>query len=314
MSIFKKRDPSQLQQQLEQFTKKGGFESDATEWKLAQDKQGNGAAVIRFLPAASDDATTFVKVVNHGFQRNGKWYIENCSSTHGDYDSCPACQWLKEQNWDYNSEADKQAMYASGVTRKVQFWANILVVKDPANPENEGKIFKFRFGKKVMDKIQAEVNVNADLGEVPCDVTCPIEGKNFAYKVTKVGGNNNYDTSAFMKQSSIPNIEDESVQKKLESEMHDIMSLIAADKFKSFEELTTNFNRVMSTRGSSGSASKSAASDFDKQMADFDNSSAGVSGDKPKAKEPEKSQPSEQELLSTGNALDAELDALLNDI
>lgn len=304
MSIFKKRDPSQLQQQLAQFSNKGGFESDTTEWKLVQDKQGNGAAVIRFLPAAADDATTFVKVVNHGFNRSGKWYIENCSSTHGDYDNCPACAWIKEQNWDYNNEADKKAMYASGVTRKTQFWANILVIKDPANPENEGKIFKFRFGKKIMDKIQAEVEVNTDLGEEPCDVTCPFEGKNFTIKIKKVGGNNNYDDSVFGKVSQIANIESEEYQAKLTTEMHDIMSLIAKDKFKPLAELTTNFNRVMGAR--SDTTNRSAAGDFDKQMAEFDN--------QPQEKEKQESQPNESELLSSASAMDDDLDALLNEI
>lgn len=303
MSIFKRKDPSQLQQQLATFSAKGkGFESDGTEWKLAQDKSGNGAAVIRFLPAASDEATTFVKLVNHGFAMNGKWYIENCTSTHGDYDSCPACQWLKDQNWDYKNEADKKAMYASGVTRKTSFWANILVIKDPANPENEGKVFKMRFGKKIMDKVQAEVDVNPDLGEIPCDVTCPFDGKNFVMKVKKVSGNNNFDDSSFQKQSEIENINDEAYQAKLMSEMHDIMSLVAKDKFKSKEELTVNFNKVVVSRGG-----QRAQDSFDDEMNNFDASS------KTGTKSVESDVVGSAMTTSSGSA-DADLDALLDEI
>lgn len=302
MSIFKRKDPSQLQQQLAAFSAKKGFESDATEWKLTQDKQGNGAAVIRFLPAKGDNATTFVKLVNHGFQRNGKWYIENCSSTHGDYDNCPACQWIKEQNWDYNNEADKKAMYASGVTRKTAFWANILVIKDPANPDNEGKVFKFRFGKKVMQKIQAEVDVNTDLGEEPCDVTCPFEGKNFSFKVTKVGGNNNYDSSTFGKQCPIANIEDEAYQAQLFEQMHDIMSLVSKDKFKSMEDLTTVFNRVM---GAEKRSNARAADDFEKQMEQFENTPASKS---------EKDDDDVPFNAGSAGTVDTDLDDLLNEI
>ena len=304
--MFKRKDPSQLQKQLKSFEAKKTFESDGTEWKITQDKKtGEGSAVIRFLPEASETANTFVKLVNHGFQKNGKWYIENCSSTHGDWDSCPACAWIKEQNWDYNNEADKKAMYGSGVTRKTSFWANILVVKDPGNKENEGKIFKFRFGKKIMDKVQAEVDVDVELGETPCDVTCPFEGKNFLMKLKKVGGNNNYDDSKFQGVSAIDNIDDEAVQKEIFEGMHDIMSIVAKDKFKSMEDLSTAFNRVMGTRNST---SNNAASDFDKEMESF-------SGEKEAKKEAVKDKVVESAAPeATSGALDDDLDALLDEI
>lgn len=300
MSIFKRKDPSDLQSQLAKFDKKGSFESDKNEWNITRDKEGAGSAVIRFLPAVKDDATTFVKIVTHGFQKNGKWYIENCSSTHGDYDSCPACQWVKEQNWDYNNEADRNAMYSSGTTRKIGYWANVLVVKDPACPENEGQVFKYRFGKKILDKIQAEINVDPEMGEEPCDVTCPWTGKNFFLKVEKVGGHPNYDKSKFQTVSAIPNIDDESFQQELFGKMHDIMAIVAPDKFKSKEELTTSFNRVM---GAAGRVTKNAVSDFDKELEEFDNKPARVAKAAPAV-----------ETVSGGDSLDDDLDALISEI
>lgn len=312
MSIFKRRDPSELQNQMKQFDKKGGFESDATEWKPTLDKQGSGSAVIRFLPAIKDDATTFVKVVTHGFQRNNKWYIENCPSTHGDYDGCPVCRWIKDQNWDYNVEADRNAMYASGTTRKVGFWANILIIKDPANPDNEGKVFKWRFGKKVLDKINAQINVDESLGEQPCDVTCPWTGKNFTLKIEKVGGHSNYDKSSFGDSKPIPNIDNEEYQQKLFAGMQDIMAIAGKDKFKSDEELTTAFNRVMGN--AARAASSSAASDFENQMSNF-NQESKPSASKAAPAPSEKSEDNTPPFsVQSNSGIDDDLDALIDEL
>jgi hypothetical protein len=309
MSIFKRRDPSELQNQMKQFDKKG-FESDLTEWKPTLDKTGAGSAVIRFLPSIKDDATTFVKVVTHGFQRSGKWYIENCPSTHGDYDSCPVCRWIKDQNWDYNVEADRNAMYASGTTRKVGFWANILVVKDPANPDNEGKVFKWRFGKKVLDKINAQITVDESLGETPCDVTCPWTGKNFTLKIEKVGGHSNYDKSSFGDVKAIPNIDDEAFQQKLFSGMQDIMSIAAKDKFKSDEELTTIFNRVMGSNARA--ASSGAVGDFENQMNNFSAEGSKAAPAPADREQPAKSNEPADASIGVGD--DDDLDALINEL
>lgn len=309
MSIFKKKDPSQLAKQLEEFQKKGGFESDASEWKLSQDKQGNGGAVVRFLPAKTETSTSFVKLVNHGFQRNGKWFIENCPSTLGNhgYDLCPVCDHIKAQNWDYNVEADKKAMYASGLTRKTAFWANILVVKDPANPDNEGKVFKWRFGKKIMDKIMSLASGDEELGQESVDVTCPIDGANFAVKIKKVGGNNNYDDSTFLKQSAIPNIEDEKYQVQLAEGMHDLQTLIAADQFKSKDDLTKRFNMVMGTR----QAASKAADDFEDELNQYESEKQSGKSDSDSDDLPAKSSSSS---ISRSSDIDDELEALLDDL
>lgn len=308
MSIFKKKDPSQLAKQLEEFQKKGGFETDASEWKLSQDKQGNGGAVIRFLPAKTETATSFVKLVNHGFQRNGKWFIENCPSTLGNhgYDLCPVCEHIKAQNWDYNVEADKKAMYASGLTRKTAFWANILVVKDPANPENEGNVFKWRFGKKIMDKIMAMAAGDEELGQESVDVTCPFDGANFAVKIKKVGGNNNYDDSTFLKQSAIPNIEDEKYQVELAEAMHDLQALIAPDQFKEKAELLKRFNMVMGTR----QAASKAADDFEDELNSYEAEKQKASSSSSVDDDETKSTPKS----SSSSDIDDELEALLDDL
>ncbi|ARW57942.1 single-stranded DNA binding protein [Serratia phage CBH8] len=272
--MFKRKDPAALQAQLASLKGGSGFSSDdKNEWKL-KDDNGNGMAVIRFLPGKGDEGLPFVKLVNHGFKKNGKWYIENCSSTHGDFDNCPVCQHLSK-NDSYNTNKPEYQL----LKRKTSYWANILVIQDKANPETEGKVFKFRFGQKVYDKITAMVEVDTSIGEVPVDVTCPFDGANFVLKTKKVGDFKNYDDSKFLGQSEIPNITDETFQKFLEENMSDLSELTAKDKFKALDVLRKKFEQVMGVAAMGGAASKAAAQadaigdsldSFDKDMAAFD--------------------------------------------
>ncbi|QYN80687.1 single stranded DNA-binding protein [Kosakonia phage Kc304] len=272
--MFKRKDPAALQAQLASLKGGSDFSSDdKNEWKL-KDDNGNGMAVIRFLPGKGDEGLPFVKLVNHGFKKNGKWYIENCSSTHGDFDNCPVCQHLSK-NDSYNTNKPEYQL----LKRKTSYWANILVIQDKANPETEGKVFKFRFGQKVYDKITAMVEVDTSIGEVPVDVTCPFDGANFVLKTKKVGDFKNYDDSKFLGQSEIPNITDETFQKFLEENMSDLSELTAKDKFKALDVLQKKFEQVMGVAAMGGAASKAAAQadaigdsldSFDKDMAAFD--------------------------------------------
>jgi hypothetical protein len=304
--MFKRKNPAQLQAQLAQLTGSKGFQDgDKGEWKLKLDNAGNGQAVIRFLPSKNEEAAPFAILINHGFRKNNQWYIENCTSTHGDYDSCPVCQYLSK-NDSYNTNNEEYKL----LKRKTSYWANILVVKDPASPENEGKVFKYRFGKKIWDKINAMIAVDTEMGETPVDVTCPFEGANFVLKVKKVSGFSNYDESKFLGQSEIPNIEDESYQKFLEENSVDLTELTAKDKFKSFEDNLKKFEKVMGTAAMGGAAAAAAQSadkigadldSFDADMADF-NSSKPSSSD------------IDLDSLSSGSSDDEDLNDLLNDL
>lgn len=255
--MFTRKDPAQLQEQLNamrqtNFTSGG----EQNEWKLKQDPQGNGTAVIRFLPGKGETGLPFVKRVTHFFKGVGKkYYSENCTSTHGDYDSCPVCKFISENDL-FNTD---KATYQK-VKRSTSFWANILVIKDPANPENEGKVFKYRFGQKIMDKINAMVEVDTSIGEVPVDVTCVFSGANFVLKVKKVGGHPNYDESKFQGQTQIPNIEDTNFQKSLIDGMSDLADMVSPDKFNSFAKNEEEFKKVFGT-GAIGGGSASAQAD-----------------------------------------------------
>lgn len=282
--MFKRKDPAALQSQLAALKGGAGFSSeDKNEWKLKTDAAGNGSAVIRFLPSKNEEnPSPFVKLVNHGFKKGGKWYIENCTSTHGDYENCPVCQHLSKNDSFNTNEAEYKLL-----KRKTSYWANVLVLKDPSSPENEGKVMKFRFGQKIMDKINAEVEVDTSIGEVPVDVTCVYEGKNFTMKVKKVAGFQNYDECKFGAQSEVAKIDDPATQKFLEENMADLTKIIAKDQFKTLETNQAKFNQVMGTAALGGAASRAAAvadsvgdslDSFDKDMQDFD---AGTSTQTP---------------------------------
>lgn len=270
--MFKRSNPSQLQAQLAALKgNAGGFGGDKNEWKLKTDAAGNGQAVIRFLPGKGDEGLPFVKLINHGFKKNNKWYIENCSSTNGDFDNCPVCQHLS-RNDSYNTNAEEYKL----LKRKTSYWANILVIKDPATPENEGKVMKIRIGAKVMEKITAMINVDPEMGETPVDVTCVFEGANFVYKTKKVGGFTNYDDCKFLAQSEIAKINDPEFQKFLNDGMEDLSKIVAPSEFKPLEELEKKFKQVMGTSIAAGVAASAASSlsselnDFDEQLTSFD--------------------------------------------
>lgn len=308
--MFKRKNPSALKEQLASLAGNKGFSSeDKNEWKLKLDSAGTGQAVIRFLPGKGDEGLPFAVLINHGFKKNNKWYIENCTSTHGDYDSCPVCQHLSKNDSYNTNEAEYKLL-----KRKTSYYANILIIKDPATPDNEGKVFKYRFGKKIWDKINSEINVDTEMGETPVDVTCPFDGKNFVLKVKQVSGFSNYDESKFLGQSEIANIEDEAYQAQLNEQMIDLGTLTAKDQFKSFETNQAKFLQIMGTAAMGNAASRAGAqadkigedlNSFDDDLSQFEASNAGKS-----------SKPTDDDIMSgsAGSTGDDDIDSLLADL
>jgi hypothetical protein len=119
-------------------------------WQPTVDKAGNGYAVIRFLPPPKGEELPWVRVWNHGFQGpTGKWYIENSLTTLGKPD--PVSE-LNNELWNSGSEANKEI--ARKQKRRLAYICNVLIVSDPANPQNEGTVKLYKFGKKIFDKIK----------------------------------------------------------------------------------------------------------------------------------------------------------------
>ena len=208
-------------------------------WKPEVDKSGNGYAVIRFLPAVEGEDMPWAKVWNHAFQGpTGQWYIENSLTTLGKND--PVSE-MNSAYWNTGIESDKEI--ARKQKRKLQYFSNIYVVSDSKHPENEGKVFLFRYGKKIFDKIMAAMQPEFEDEKAinPFDFW---EGANFKLKIRKVAGYWNYDSSDFDTPSAIFD-NDEKIE-EVWKKQYPLSEFSAASNFKSYEELKTRLDAVLS--------------------------------------------------------------------
>ena len=207
-------------------------------WKPELDKSGNGYAVIRFLPAVEGEDMPWAKVWNHAFQGpTGQWYIENSLTTIGQKDP------VSEHNtklWNTGLESDKEI--ARKQKRKLQYFSNIYVVSDSKHPENEGKVFLYRYGKKIFDKLMAAMQPEFE-DETPINPFDFWEGANFKLKIRKVDGFWNYDKSEFETPSALG---DDSVIESVWKKQYSLKEFTAPTNFKSYEELKTRLDAVLS--------------------------------------------------------------------
>lgn len=213
-------------------------------WKLDPDKAGNASATIRFLPKTEGDDLPWVSVFSHGFQGpTGKWYIENSLTTIGEND--PVGE-LNSKLWnsttDDNSPARKQARAQK---RKLSYVANILVVNDPKHPENNGKVFLFKFGKKIFDKIMDKARPTFE-DEEPVNVFDLWEGADFKLRQKKVEGYPNYDQSAFENKSAIYGGDEDKILKVVNSQ-YKLSEFLDRKNFKSYEELSRKLAMVLNS-------------------------------------------------------------------
>jgi hypothetical protein len=211
--------------------------ADERFWSPTVDKAGNGYAVIRFLPAPPNEDVPFVRVFDHGFQGPGGWYIEKSLTTIGKPD--PVSEY-NSKLWNSGIEANKEI--ARKQKRRLHFISNIYVVHDSANPENEGKVFLFKYGKKIFDKLNEAMNPQfADEEAVnPFDLWA---GANFKLKIRNVEGYRNYDKSEFDRVK--PLLEDDSELENVWKQEHSLQEFIDPKNFKSYEELKERLNRAL---------------------------------------------------------------------
>ena len=215
-------------------------------WKIEMDKTGNGYAVIRFLPASNGEDMPWQRVWSHAFQDKGGWYIENSLTTLGQKDP------VSEENsrlWNTGVESDKEI--ARKRKRKLQYYSNILVVSDPKHPENEGQIKLFKFGKKIFDKI-TEAMQPAFEDEKPINPFDFWKGANFKLKIRKVDGYWNYDKSEFDSSSTVKE-NDEAIE-ELWNKQYPLKPFLAAENFKSYDELKAKLDKVLSGVRNTGTA------------------------------------------------------------
>ena len=227
-----------LQKELEKSsTAKAG--ADERLWRPELDATGNGYAVIRFLPAPDGESLPWAKLYAHAFQGPGGWYIENSLTTLGNNDPVSAAN---NQLWNSGVESDKDI--ARQRKRKLSYYSNIFVVSDPKHPENEGKVFLYKYGKKIHDKILAAMQPEFQ-DETPINVFDFWEGANFKLKIKTVAGFWNYDSSEFTAPAALSNDDEEmeSIWKKAYS----LEAFTAPDQFKSYEALQQRLNTVLNT-------------------------------------------------------------------
>ena len=228
---------AQLTKEIENLSKPQGRGPDERLWKPEVDKSGNGYAVIRFLPAPNGEELPWAKVWSHAFQGPGGWYIENSLTTLGGKDP------VSEYNrllWNSGNDADKDL--ARKQKRKLSYISNIYVVKDPTNPQNEGKVFLYKFGKKIFDKITAAMQPEFEDEEAidPFDFWA---GANFKLKAKNVAGYRNYDSSEFAATGAL--LEDDDALEALWKKQYSLAEFTAADQFKSYDDLQKRLDQVL---------------------------------------------------------------------
>ena len=214
-----------------------GNSSDDRLWKLECDKANNGYAVIRFLPAPDGEDLPFVKVYSHAFQGPGGWLIDNCLTTLNQ--KCPVCE---HNSGLWNSGMDSNKEVARKQKRKLTYMSNIYVVKDPTNPDNEGKVFLFKYGKKIFDKLTEAMQPEFE-DETPIDPFDFWTGANFKLKAKNVAGYRNYDSSEFAAQGALLNDDDamEAIWKK----QYSLQEFMNPSEYKSYEEMKKRLESVL---------------------------------------------------------------------
>ena len=227
---------SKLVKQVEKMNNTGGGGNDRL-WKPEMDKTGNGYAVIRFLPAPDGEELPWAKLYSHAFQGPGGWYIENSLTTIGQKD--PLGEYNREL-WNSGRDEDKDTVRKQ--KRKLSYYANIYVVQDKANPQNEGKVFLYKFGKKIFDKIMEAMQPEFE-DETPINPFDFWTGANFKLKLKKVAGYWNYDSSEFDRPS--PLLDDDDALEQVWKQECSLEAETAADKFKSYEQLENRLNMVL---------------------------------------------------------------------
>jgi gp32 DNA binding protein like len=231
----------------------GGYtkEVDNRFWKLERDKAGSASAIIRFLPPVNGDELPWVRKYSYGFQGpSGKWYINDSPNTINLPD--PVGDANREL---YATKDPAKIEIAKSRKRRTEFISNVYIVKDPNHPENEGKVFLFKYGKKIHDMITTKAKPEF-AEDTPVEVWDLDEGANFRLRIKTVDKYPNYDSSTF--DSPAPLSTDDALLQKVIDSMHSLSSFHDPKLFKSYEELQKQFNSAMGLNSASDAALRRA--------------------------------------------------------
>lgn len=215
-------------------------------WKPTVDKAGNGYAVLRFLPATEGAELPWVRYWDHGFKGpTGLWYIENSLTSIGQTD--PVGE-LNSKLWNSGIDADKEKARAQ--KRRLHYVTNVLVLQDPSASQNEGKVFLYKFGKKIFDKLMDSMQPEfAD--ESPVNPFDMWEGADFKLKIRNVEGYRNYDKSEFASQSALYDGDDSRLE-SVYNQLHNLNEFVDPSNYKTYDELKTKLMRVLGEEATAG--------------------------------------------------------------
>ena len=227
---------SQLSKIANQDSGKKG--ADNRFWSPTVDKAGNGMAIIRFLPPTEGEDVPFVRMYDHGFQGpTGLWYIENSLTTIGKAD--PVSEY-NSKLWNTGVESDKETVRKQ--KRRLHFISNIYVIQDQSNPQNEGKVFLFKYGKKIFDKLNETMNPQFE-DEQPINPFDLWQGANFKLKIRNVDGYRNYDKSEFDKPKAL--FEDDDEIEAVYKQQYSLDEFLKESNFKTYDQLKERLTKTL---------------------------------------------------------------------
>ena len=286
-----------LKQKVNETATGGGNKEQDNFWKPDVDSSGNGYAVIRFLPAPPEEDLPYVQVWDHGFQGTGGWYIEKSLTTIGQKD--PVSE-MNSRLWNSGDDADKDIVRSR--KRRLSYYSNILIVSDPKRPENEGKVFLYKYGKKIFQKIQDLINPEFQ-DEEPVNPFDLWKGANFRLKIRQVEGYRNYDKSEFDMPAEIEG-GDERLEEIWKSEFS-LKDFIDPSTFKSYTELEQKLHRVLGIED----ANMGTASAMEEDVSDIGYQPPSQPDPERETAEPAQDLPvAENPNVSEASADDADLD------
>lgn len=251
------------------------------EWAISKDKEGNGAAVIRFIP--SKDGELFQEVRTHGYKNAGtnRWFIENCPKTLDWEQDCPACEHAQTllAGRDYKGLGKTEQDQIKPFFASTSYWSTILVEQDPANPENEGKVFKYRFGKKILEKVAARAADDPLDDKIKgVNVFDVQDGASFKLVVKKVAGYPNYDTSSFKEPEALFGGNKKKID-ALVASGHEIGYMTTEKNFKEYAELKKKFYAILGTASPQHKTAEEVEDTTEKQSFDDPDPMSGVDTD-----------------------------------
>ena len=229
---------AKLQKKVSDLKQSNSSNKDDRFWQPTADASGVGSAVVRFLPAKNDDDLPFAKTYRHAFQEGSSWYIDNCPTAIGQ--DCPVCQ-ANGKLWNSGLDVDKEV--ARKHKRRLEYIANVLIVKDPANKENEGKVKLYRFGMKIWEKVEECFSPDPDSGEEAFNPFGVTDGANFMIRIANVAGYRNYDKSKFVKAADIEDADE------VVSQINDLGEFLDPKNYKTFAEYEARFLKVTGQTG-----------------------------------------------------------------